>query len=181
MSRRSSRRVTPSTIRALALSAMLVVLAAPAGCADRAELDVGGPLALAETVPGLIDGAAAVVFTFSTRASCRALVDASADELDELIAAEPAPRKQRIPMFRGQVDNDRDGDFEDGDARHTFGEIPPNVPVAFVAIATTRDPGREFALADLQGTVFAVGCRSLVATPGKRHGLPLVLAPVGLR
>jgi hypothetical protein len=146
-----------------------------------AAIDSAGPVELAETTPGLIDGAGAVVFTFSTRASCRTLVDASAAELARIIDEEPTPTKQRIPMLRGQVDTDRDGAFEDGAANHTFGTIPPNVPVSFLALGVTTDPGRSFSLTDLEGTIFAVGCRSVVATPGKRHGVSIVLAPAGLR
>jgi hypothetical protein len=144
-------------------------------------IDAGGPVELAETTPGLIDGAGAVVFTFSTLESCRTLIDAPAATLEDLVDAEPNPTKQRIPMLRGKVDADRDGAFEDGTASHTFGTIPPNVPVSFLALAVTTDPGRNFELGDLEGTIFAVGCRAIVAAPGKRQAVPIVLAPAGLR
>jgi hypothetical protein len=168
-----------STAVSVVVSAVLLVAACDPGV--DVDVDATGPISLAETTPGLIDGARAVVFTFSTLESCRTLVDAPASTLDDLIDAEPNPTKQRVPMFRGQVDADRDGAFEDGSARHTFGSIPPNAPVSFLAIAVTRDPGSNFSLSGLEGTIFAVGCRSIVPTPGKRHGVPIVLAPSGLR
>jgi hypothetical protein len=168
-------------VSARACAAALLMLVGACGTGVDVDVDATGPIALAETTPGLIDGAGAVVFTFSTLESCRTLVDAPASTLADLIDAEPNPTKQRIPMFLGQVDADRDGTFEAGAAKHTFGSIPPNAPVAFLALAVTRDPGSDFSLDDLEGTIFAVGCRSIVPTPGKRHAVPIVLAPAGLR
>jgi hypothetical protein len=160
-------------------SALACILAG--ACDDGAAFDVGGPVRLAETTPGLIDSAGAIVFTVSTRESCRTLVDASAGTLEELIDAEATPTKQRIPMFRGVVDDERYDNYGEDAARHTFGAVPANRPTSFVALAVTRDPGPGFSLSSLEGSVFAVGCRSFVPTPGRHHHLPLVLAPVGLR
>ena len=55
------------------------------------------------------------------------------------------------------------------------------VPVSFLALAVSRDPGRVFRLRDLEGTIFAVGCRTLTPTSNTNVGLPIVLAPAGLR
>jgi hypothetical protein len=115
--------------RRLALGAAALLLC---GCGLSPGIDVGGPLALAETVPGLIDSAGAVVFSLSTQESCRTLVDASAERLDDIVAAEPHATQQRIPLLRGLVDVDRDGDFEDHPVEHTFGAVPANIPVSFL-------------------------------------------------
>jgi hypothetical protein len=153
-----------------------------AGCGG-AVVDAVGPYHLAAPHPAQLEIARAVVFTFSSKHACGELIGASAVELDDAVADEgELASVQRIPMLRGQIDPDRGApNFEDGAATHTFGEVPSNVNVALVALAVDRDPGGDFALDDLAGSVFAVACRDVVPDPGKRVEVPLVLTPAGLR
>jgi hypothetical protein len=165
-------------VRVGALAAAVVVVVV-GGC--RSGLDAVAPVQLAETTPGLLQSAGAVVITFSTQQTCRTLVDAPVAELAALLAAEPDAPRQRIPMLRGAVDDDRDGVFDGEVATHTFARVPPNVPVAFLVLAVTRDPGRDFTIDGLAGSVFAIGCRTLTTSSNTNVGLPIVLAPAGLR
>jgi hypothetical protein len=155
------------------------VWATVAGCS--AGIDARGPVTLAESVPGLLRTASAIVFTYSAAHDCRTLVDASTAELDVLLGGGAELPLQRVPMLRGAVDAERDGAFDDTVASHTFASVPVQSPVSFLALAVTRDPGRDFTIASLQGTVFAVGCRSVLATSNTNVGLPIVLMPAGLR
>ncbi len=174
------------TARAAALVVVFVavVLAVP-GCG--VDVDTVGPTRLAESEPGLLNSARALVFTFSSTAACAELVDASAEAIDDILndeGGEDANRAaiQRIPMLRGKVDDRRGAaEFVDDDAKHTFGKVPSGVPVALLALALDEDPTAEFAVADLKGSIFAVACRNVVLEPGERVQVPLVLAPAGLR
>lgn len=158
-----------------------VVVVSVAGCGGL-DIDALGPVELAATDPALLESARAVVFTWSSTTDCQGLLDASAADIDAIVAKEVDPSVQRIPMLRGQVDPDRGTpNFVDGSATHTFGEVPSNVPVALLAIAAEQDPGQGFQLKDLEGTMFAFACRDLTLAPGKRVEVPLVLAPIGLR
>jgi hypothetical protein len=144
-------------------------------------LEAVTPLELASSPDGLLQTAGALVFTYSTREPCSSLVDARASALEQLIAAEPDPSIQRLPMFAGRVDTDRNGSFDGERVEHTFGEVPPNTTASFLVLAVDEDPGTGFTLGDLDGHVFAVGCRAITTTPGKRHGLPITLVAAGLR
>lgn len=167
----------------VALIARVVVVVGSAcvgGCG--VDIDAVGPTRLLATDPALLESARAMIFTFTSGAGCADLIDASADDIEGAVAAEADPSIQRIPMLRGQVDPDRgDPDFEDGDATHTFGEVPSGKAVAMLALAVDQDPGADFTIADLSGTIFAIACREVTLEPGKRIEVPLVLTPAGLR
>lgn len=156
------------TQRARHTGCALLALVAVAGC-QGAIRSGDGPLSLAAVDPDLLENARTLVFSFSSTRSCGELVDRSPAAIGEALSGENVPLQP--------VDND-------GDVSHVFGDVPADVPVAFLVLASaaSRDEiGQRIELADLSGTVFALACRDHRATGGTRVDLPLTLFPVGLR
>lgn len=148
-------------------SAVLVVGAL--GACQGGVIEGEGPITLAAVDPALLENARLLMFSFSVTTSCEGLIDLSPSGIGEALAAEDPPRQP--------ADND-------GEVSHVFGDVPANVPIAFLVLASSAEReqlGQRVDFADLTGTVFGIACRDYQATPGTRYDLPMTLFPVGLR
>jgi hypothetical protein len=151
---------------------VVLALLALAGC--NVDVDTYGPITLAATDPALLERGKMFVFSFSSTNRCGDLVNLDPAGIAAAVAAEqpPAPLQALEPRSGEAVE-------------HVFGNVPPNVEVAFFVLASALGradlPQQRVTIAALQGSVFAIGCRDFTAPSGTRHDLPLSLFPVGLR
>jgi hypothetical protein len=151
-------------IRVLALSLAAALVGLSSSCGP--DIGAGSPMTLSALDPELLTGAQKLIFSFSTTKGCKDLMDLDPAAIGELLADENPPLQLVSPSVE----------------EHVFGKVEPNERVAYFVLASSKsDFGQRVEFAELKGTVFAMGCRELEATSGKRHDLPLTLFPVGLR
>ena len=151
--------------------ALALVVASQIACAPQADFDVGDSrISLSAVDPTLVPSTKLFVFSFSTTRTCADLMDLDPAAIGAEVEAERAPLQ---PLEPG------------GDAvEHVFGNVAPNVPIAFFVLSSSTsrgDLGQRIDFADLNGSVFAMACKDFNAPSGTRSDLPMTLFPVGLR
>jgi len=140
------------------------------GCMPAAEFTANDSrISLGAVDPSLVESTKLFVFSFSTTRTCADLINLDPGQIGGEVEAERAPLQ---PLEPG------------GEIEHVFGNVAPNVPIAFFVLSSSTergDLGQRIEFADLNGSVFAMACRDFNAPSGTRSDLPMTLFPVGLR
>jgi hypothetical protein len=119
----------------------------------------------------LLAEASTLVFSFSSKAKCKDLVDLNPSGIGDKLQGAPL---QLVDLTDDEAD----------DPSYTFGKVPPDEEIAYLVLLSAKEKGElgdRAQFSSLDESVFAIGCRDFAAQSGTRHDLPITVFAAGLR